>query len=159
MLVVTEFLNIAINDFDAKKFARKNWVLVVTELVISRWKLVEISLCRGRGRGDVERFLFTARKRSLGQGNMFTGVCLSTGGMHGPGVHGPGVCVWRRPPPPTATGAGGTHPTGMHSCLKNKTWLSFFQRNPGSAICPDFMTCQTLPVWNIFIVKNEGLDV
>ena len=24
--------------------------------------------------------LFTARKRSLGQGNMFTGVCLSTGG-------------------------------------------------------------------------------
>ena len=25
--------------------------------------------------------IFTTRKRSLGQGNMFTGVCLSTGGM------------------------------------------------------------------------------
>ena len=25
--------------------------------------------------------VFTARKRSLGQGNMFTGVCLSTGGV------------------------------------------------------------------------------
>ena len=25
-------------------------------------------------------YIFTARKRSLGQGNMFTGVCLSTGG-------------------------------------------------------------------------------
>ena len=28
----------------------------------------------------------TVRKRSLGQGNMLTGVCLSTGGVHGQGV-------------------------------------------------------------------------
>ena len=30
------------------------------------------------------------------------------------GVSGPGGAWWR--PPPTATAAGGTHPTGMHSC-------------------------------------------
>ena len=56
----------------------------------------------------------TARKRSLGQGNMFTGVCLSTGGVCmvpggawslggsmvpegcmvlGEGMHGPGGCM------------------------------------------------------------------
>ena len=36
--------------------------------------------------------MFTAHKRSLGQGNMFTGVCLSTVGVPGPGgrVSGPG---------------------------------------------------------------------
>ena len=69
--------------------------------------------------------VFTARKRSLGQGNMFTGVCLSTGGLvHCPGwgcmvpggawsrgvcVHGPGGVPGGNPP--TATAAGGTHPT------------------------------------------------
>ena len=31
------------------------------------------------------------------------------GGVHGPGVHGGA--------PPTATAAGGTHPTGKHSCF------------------------------------------
>ena len=31
----------------------------------------------------------TAHKRSLGQGNMFTGVCLSTGGVPAPG----GACL------------------------------------------------------------------
>ena len=64
-------------------------------------------------------YLITARKRSLGQGNMFTGVCLSTGrqgwgvssqwgllpggggawsgGVHGPrGCMVPGVCAWSR---------------------------------------------------------------
>ena len=34
--------------------------------------------------------IFTTRKRSLGQGNMFTGVCLSTGGM----VWSWGVPAW-----------------------------------------------------------------
>ena len=33
-------------------------------------------------------YIITARKRSLGQGNMFTGVCLSTGGVHDQ-VHSP----------------------------------------------------------------------
>ena len=32
-----------------------------------------------------EHEIVTARKRSLGQGSMFTGVCLSTGGMPGAG--------------------------------------------------------------------------
>ena len=89
--------------------------------------------------------VITTRKRSLGQGNMFTGMCLSTGavggawsrGVHGPGgvgawyrgvcmvpggawsrgegVHGPGGCMVETPP--TATAEGGTHPTGMHSCF------------------------------------------
>ena len=47
-------------------------------------------------------FLFTARKRSLGQGNMFTGMCLSTGGVPGLGGLVPGgACLggaWWRPP-------------------------------------------------------------
>ena len=47
---------------------------------------------------------------------MFTGVCLSTGGVP---AHG-GVRGWR--PPRTATAAGGTHPTGMHSCIKVKLY-------------------------------------
>ena len=106
----------------------------------------------------IHRRLITARKRSLGQGNMFTGVCLSTGGgVSAPrGVHGPGGCVcyqgdvcsrgvcsrgcmvpggcllrgglvetsWM------ATAAGGTHPTGMHSCLFLKSsWSKNLNRD------------------------------
>ena len=64
--------------------------------------------------------LVTVCKRSLGQGNMFTGVCLPTGVVPGPGgclaLGGPGLggAWWR--PPQTATAVGGMHPTGMHSC-------------------------------------------
>ena len=81
--------------------------------------------------------IFTARKRSLGQGNMFTGVCLSTGGGVPDQVHPPRPGTPpnqehppSRPPrsktrytpqdqvhPPMTTAAGGTHPTRMHSCL------------------------------------------
>ena len=46
----------------------------------------------------------TARKRSLGQGNMFTGVCLST---KGGGVYGPGGCLL-----PGGSGLGGSAPEG-----------------------------------------------
>ena len=73
--------------------------------------------------------IFTARKRSLGQGNNFTSVCHSVHrgcvpapvGCLVPGeclVPGGGLLPWRVPggDPPTATAAGGTHPTGMHSC-------------------------------------------
>ena len=98
--------------------------------------------------------VFTARKRSLGQGNLFTPVCDS--------VHR-GVS-WQTPPsgadtpprqtppqqadtpsPEMATAADGTHPAGMHSCtcleenlvdttafhsdayypLENRTYFSF----------------------------------
>ena len=36
--------------------------------------------------------MIIARKRSLGQGNMYTGVCLSTGGW----CMVPGGCAWSR---------------------------------------------------------------
>ena len=81
------------------------------------------------------RPITAARKRSLGQGNMFTGVYLSTGGVPAPGEgsgSGVGACsggclLWGSAPkggcltgePPrkqTATVADGTHSTGMHSC-------------------------------------------
>ena len=90
---------------------------------------------------------FTARKRSLGQGNIFRSVCPR--GESGPGggacsrgclLHGvvpaprevsasggfwsqEGALGGSGPrgvpggDPPTATAAGGTHPTGMHSCF------------------------------------------
>ena len=89
---------------------------------------------RNFGFFPVLRFI-TARKRSFGQGNVFAPVCYSVRR---------GVCVadtlvgrhpWvdippsetdtlRQTPPPrqtplppkTVTEAGGTHPTGMHSC-------------------------------------------
>ena len=56
---------------------------------------------------------------------MFTPVCHSvhsggawSGGLPGPGggVPGPGGGLVETPPR-TATAAGGTHPTGMHSCV------------------------------------------
>ena len=70
----------------------------------------------------------------LREGNVFTSVCDSVhgggaclvsgvcsggsllgGGVPAPGGSAPGGADWWRPPP-TATAAGGTHPTGMHSC-------------------------------------------
>ena len=71
--------------------------------------------------------IFTARKRSLGQGNVFTLVCQSfssqvRGGLHpmGWGLHrGGGV---GQTPLSDTTGygqrVGGVHPTGMQSCYK-----------------------------------------
>ena len=61
--------------------------------------------------------IFTARKRSLGQGNVFTPVCHDQEGSASSGVG-------QTPPPPRDTWytmgygqqAGGTLPTGMHSC-------------------------------------------
>ena len=88
---------------------------------------------------DVEWILiFTARKRSLGQGNVFTPVCHSVhmGGVciRG-GLHPGGVCIHsgvytqgslhpgggRQTPSPNrilrdSQRAGGTNPTGMDSC-------------------------------------------
>ena len=42
--------------------------------------------------------------------------------VHGPGgvmVYGPGGCLVETFPPTTATAAGSTHPTGMHSCCQS----------------------------------------
>ena len=63
--------------------------------------------------------LITVRKRRLGQGNTFTGVCLSTGGGPGPrGLPGPGGClvlgvglVWGVPGP-GGVWSGGSGPGG-----------------------------------------------
>ena len=106
--------------------------------------------------GLLRSFLPPANK--VCEGNVFTGVCLSTGGgmhgwgtcvaeghawqgvcmvgacmpggMHGRGcawqrgVHGGGICDRRHSwlgvcgvAGEMATAVGGTHPTGMHSCL------------------------------------------
>ena len=55
----------------------------------------------------------------LWKGNVFTSVCQSFcsrgGGVHPPGRHPPAD-----PPSQTATATDGTHPTGIHSCLKMK---------------------------------------
>ena len=79
------------------------------------------------------RVVITARKRSLGQGNIFTRVCHSVHrGEHAGSMHGCwGACVvaegcawlWGDASDTTRYGqwAGGTHPTGMHSC-------SFYRR-------------------------------
>ena len=86
----------------------------------------------------LECILITTCKRSLGQGNKFTGVCLSTGGeyltrytpqdqVHPPDqVHLPGTRYSlldqiHHPPATEHAGrygqrAGGTHPTGMQFC-------------------------------------------
>ena len=86
--------------------------------------------------GKVIACNYCPQQRSLGQGNMFTGVCLSTGGCLLRGVPAHGVpAPWGVPAPggvgscsgggclvetpQTATAAGGTYPTGMHSCIEN----------------------------------------
>ena len=66
--------------------------------------------------------IFTARRRSLGQGNVFTGVCLSTGGLpippHWMQTKPPQrQTPWMQTFPPVyGQQAGGTHPTGMQTC-------------------------------------------
>ena len=61
-----------------------------------------------------------------GSGGSAPGGCLVPGGglVPGPGEGGllPGGAWWR--PPGTATAAGGTHPTGMHSCFANLRFTS-----------------------------------
>ena len=50
-------------------------------------------------------------------GGACSGGYLLPGGVPAPGgMPAPGVGAWWRPPQ-TATAAGGTHPTGMHSCF------------------------------------------
>ena len=80
----------------------------------------------------LECMLVTTRKRSLGQGNIFTSLCHSVhkgGGVPGQVPPSPGQV--HHPPRYTPPGAvhagrygqqaGGTHPTGMHSCFQIET--------------------------------------
>ena len=75
--------------------------------------------------------IFTARKRSLWRlcfytclsVILFTRGCACSEGGSGRGVPAQGGLVlgeWR--PPVTTTAAGGTHPTGMHSCSFIHLW-------------------------------------
>ena len=76
--------------------------------------------------------IITARKRSLGQGNMFTGVCLSTGGVPGPRGEG----AWSRgevpgvDPPPDGYSCG-RYASYWNAFLflmrQEKFWLKHFQ--------------------------------
>ena len=71
--------------------------------------------------------IITTRKRSFGQGNIFSSVCqefCSWGGVPGQVHPPPGRCTpWAGSPPRAVHAgkygqqAGGTHPTGMHSCI------------------------------------------
>ena len=70
--------------------------------------------------------IVTACKQSLGQGNIFTGVCLSTGGLcmmslpvwlPGP-IFLPGGLCRHMPPPPRIRKVRPSYPTGMPSCFK-----------------------------------------
>ena len=75
-----------------------------------------------RGVESIRAFtIVTARKRSCGK-VMFlqVSVILFTGGSGLGGICSQGAACSRGVPgedPPTATAAGGTHPTGMHSCF------------------------------------------
>ena len=67
--------------------------------------------------------VFTDRKRSLGQGNIFAPVCHSVHREGSASVHAGIPPPWSRHPPGAdhagryGQRAGGTHPTGMQSCL------------------------------------------
>ena len=103
-----------------------------TELHSMSYPLADCSL---RNLFKKSYILITVRKRSLGQGNVFTGVCLSMGGWL-PSIHHRSQ-VWRvcntpgcRRPPTTTGKVGGMHPTGMLPCFTIKlgnesltTWL------------------------------------
>ena len=96
--------------------------------------------------------VFTAHKRSLGQGNIFAPICYFVHrvgwGVPGPGGRGawskgawsggwclvPGGCLVETPP--TATAAGGTHPTGMHSYL---VCLQIIEAMPHTEMVSDFI--------------------
>ena len=75
-------------------------------------------------------FPYYRPQTKLREGNVFTGVCdsLHRGGCLVLGGSGPGGCLVETPPR-TATAAGGTHPTGMHSCWLNRSTCIF------NAIC------------------------
>ena len=118
----------------------------------------------------------TTRKRSLGQGNIFSPVILFTGGSTWAGtpwagtpsrytpwqvhplagtppwagtprqVHPPGqVHPLGKEHPPGAVHAGrygqqvgGTHPTGMHSCFRSRSWFRYvrFQLSVQNVVSP-----------------------
>ena len=73
--------------------------------------------------------IFAARKPSLRQGNIFRSACHSGHSGEEVCIQGGGICLQGgglgRPPPPRIRKAGGTHPTGMLSCLWLRLWFLF----------------------------------
>ena len=94
--------------------------------------------------------IFTARKRSLGQGNMFTGVCLSTGRVPAPGggaccrgVWSWGGCLLREGACLGGSGHGGVPAPG--GCL---LWEGGLVETP-----PDDYCCgRYASFWNAFLL-------
>ena len=98
-------------------------------ITTSEMSSLYIALASNEGHQVVRCYVaFLPPATKLGQGYIFSQACVilftggggvgawSRGGVHGPG----GVCMVRGgawSPPETATAAGGTHPTGMHSCF------------------------------------------
>ena len=91
---------------------------------------VDLMAINGEKKGTLKKsyivldLIFTDRKRSLGQGNVFTGVCpqgVWLPRMHhrshdwGVCMHGWWVCIQRQGLHGTRK-AGGTNPTGMLPC-------------------------------------------
>ena len=81
---------------------------------------------------DEQELNFLPPATKLGQGYIFTGVCDSVNGggclLRGRGVCSQGgmprgVCLVETPG--TTPAAGGTHPTGMHSCLAKNCFNLF----------------------------------
>ena len=71
-----------------------------------------ILLAASMAAAPITHILFTARKRSLGQGNIFTPVCHSVHGqVHPPGRYTP----WNRYTPQTRYPPGQVHPLGRYT--------------------------------------------
>ena len=113
--------------------------------------------------------IFTAHKRSLGQGNIFTPVCHSVhmGGGGSASVHA-GIPSPDHASPPSAehagrysARAGGTHPTGMQSCYNRVHTSCNFQVNgdvhwTNLKVCPFSSSCTTLYFGNTCLL-DEGI--
>ena len=82
-----------------------------------------------------------------GGGCLLWGVSTPGGACSGGGG---GACCGDPPSPVTATAAGGTHPTGMHSCL------TFSHTSPSFA---SEIVSHTLCMWRLMIQKRKWLIV
>ena len=131
-VTTNRFLCINITDGNVKRFDYSRYPLTANSFFCTILFVVSVTKWK-KFKADI--IIVTACKRGLGQGNIFTSVCQSFCRGWGVSLHemgrgcipacNGGVCLGSgryNPPPPadtpqTATEAGGTHPTGIHSCL------------------------------------------
>ena len=112
--------------------------------------------------------IVTARKRNLGQGKVFTGVCLFTGVCIGGWGVGQTLCPWDTKG--YGKRAGSMHPTGMPSCLNtlivNMIFVLWMITNQDRSFCqsrhlPVLLTIHGWLVssvttrWNICIIYKQ----